>query len=277
MKSKIFNIAAAVVISFAASSCTDKFDPSTYAPPLSIDGYTSTKQVAPESLVAHWAFDGGLSDSVSQTVGTASGTSFASGVKGQALQGALNGYVVSNTPEKVQKLTSFTITCWVKSALNTNGIVGLVDIANTTSFWGNLTLFFENGGSSTTGKLTARTYEGVVNNGGDNFIGLTDPWNRWIHVAYSYNESNSTYTVYYNGTKVGSKVVAGLGALSFKNASKMVFGTTQFQTTPSLTTGAEKQGWASYLTGQLDEVRIYNKALSASEVSVLQRLEARGK
>lgn len=270
-------MASAVVIIFAASSCTDKFEPSTYAPPLTIDGYSSTKQVAPESLVAYWAFDGGLIDSVSQTSGTSTGTSFAAGLKGQALQGALNGYVISNTPEKVQKLTSFTVTCWVKTPLNANGTVGLVDIANSSTFWGNLTLYFENNGNATTGNFTARTYEGVVKDGNDPFVKLTNPWNQWIHIAYSYNESNSTYTVYYNGTKVKTRVVEGLGALSFKNASKMVFGTSQFQTTPSLTSDTGKQDWASYLTGQLDEVRIYNKALSDKDISVLQRLEAKGK
>ena len=57
----------------------------------------------------------------------------------------------------------------------------------------------------------------------------------------------------------------------------MVFGTVQFQTTPSLTTSTGKQDWASYLVGQLDEVRIYNKALTADEISALSKLEGRGK
>ena len=57
----------------------------------------------------------------------------------------------------------------------------------------------------------------------------------------------------------------------------MVFGTVHFQTTPSLTSSSTRQDWASYLTGQLDEVRIYNKALSDAEISSLSKLEGRGK
>jgi hypothetical protein len=57
----------------------------------------------------------------------------------------------------------------------------------------------------------------------------------------------------------------------------MIFGTVQFQTVPSQTSATGSQPWASYLTGQLDEVRIYNKALTDAEVNALVKLEGRGK
>ena len=57
----------------------------------------------------------------------------------------------------------------------------------------------------------------------------------------------------------------------------MVFGTVQFQTKPSLTSASAGEPWASYLTGLLDEVRIYNVALKDAEVDALVKLEARGK
>ncbi|MNK53904.1 hypothetical protein D3C87_728760 [compost metagenome] len=274
MKTKYLLLA---VVGLGLSSCQKKFDPSSYAPALNIGGYTSAKQVAPSNLVAYWAFDGGLTDSVSNTAGVNTGTSFATGVKGQGLQGALNGYVVSNTPAAVQNLKSFTLTCWVNMPLNDKGIVGLVDVSKSSDFWGNLTLFFENGGDATTGKLVARTYSGVVNNGGDNFIKITSPWGKWTQIAYSYDQTTSTFKVYVNGSKLGEKTVANLGALTFQNAGKMVFGTVHFQTTPSLTTSTGKQDWASYLTGKLDEVRIFNKALAPEEISALAKLEGRGK
>ncbi|SDE06604.1 LamG domain-containing protein [Pedobacter soli] len=275
MKTKYFLLMAAVTLGL--SSCQKEFDPASYAPPLNIGGYTSSKQIATSSLVAYWAFDGGYTDSISNTAGVNTGTSFAKGIKGQGLQGALNGYVVSNTPAAVQNLKSFTLTLWEKMPLNDKGIVGLVDVAKSSDFWGNLTFFFENGGDATTGKLVARTYTGVVNNGGDNFLKLTDPWNKWNQIAYTYDATTSTFKVYFNGSKIGEKTVANLGQLTFQDAGKMVFGTVQFQTTPSLTTSTGKQDWASYLVGQLDEVRIYNKALTADEISALSKLEGRGK
>lgn len=258
------------------SSCQKEFDPSTYAPPLTIGGYTSAKQVATSSLVAHWAFDGSLVDSVSNTAGTNTGTSFTAGIKGRALQGALNSYVTTNTSAALQGLKSFTVTMWENMPLNDKGIVGLFDISNTTAFWGNLTVFFENGGNSTMGNLKIH----VNNNGTDAWLGnyaLTSPWNKWNHIAVSYDQTTSTFKVFVNGARIAQQTIANFGALQFQNATKMVFGTVHFQTTPSLTTGTGKQDWASYLVGQLDEVRVYNKALSETEVASLQKLEGRGK
>jgi len=56
----------------------------------------------------------------------------------------------------------------------------------------------------------------------------------------------------------------------------MVFGCVQFQTDPSLTNHGP-ESWASWLTGSLDEVRIYNKALTAEEVNALVVLQGKGK
>jgi hypothetical protein len=259
------------------SSCQDKAND--YAPALNIGGYTSSSEIAPESLVAYWSFNGTATDSVSKTDGVGTGVSFTKGIKGQALQGALNGYVVSNTPAAVQTLKSFTATLWFNSDLNSNGIVGLMDISNSASFWGNMTIYLENGGSATTGKLKIHVDNGKAANM-DAWLGnydLTNPWNKWNQVAVTFDEASSTFNVYFNGSNIATSVMAGYGPITFNNATKMVFGTVHFQTDPSLTTATGKQDWASYLTGKLDEVRIYNKALTADEISSLQRLEARGK
>lgn len=274
MKTKYFLWMAALTLGL--SSCQKEFDPASYAPPLNIGGYTSSKQIATSNLVAYWAFDGGYADSISNTVGVNTGTSFAKGIKGQGLQGALNGYVVSNTPAAVQGLKSFTLTLWEKMPLNDKGIVGLVDVSNSTSFWGNMTVFFENGGTAASGNLKFH----LNNAGADNWLGnyaLTNPWDKWNQIALSYDQATSTYKIYMNGAKIATQVIANNGPLTFQNASKMVFGTVHFQTTPSLTTATGKQDWASYLVGQLDEVRIYNKALTDTEISSLQKLEGRGK
>lgn len=274
MKTKYFILLAIGALGF--SSCQKDFDETSYAPALNIGGYTSAKQIAPSSLIAYWAFNGSLIDSVSSTMGVNTGTSFTAGVKGQALQGGLNAYVITNTPTAVQNLKSFTLTCWENMPLNSNGIVGLVDVSNSSAFWGNLTVFFENGGMSTSGNLKVH-----VNNAGvDNWLGnyvMTNPWDKWNQIVISYDQITSTYKVYVNGSKIATQVIAGNGPLLFQNASKMVFGTVHFQTNPSLTTSTSSQGWASYLTGQLDEVRIYNKALSDTEISSLAKLEGRGK
>ena len=62
-----------VVIGFFMSSCYKKFDAKSYAPPLNIGGFTSSKEIAPANLVGYWAFNGSLIDSVSGTSGTKRG------------------------------------------------------------------------------------------------------------------------------------------------------------------------------------------------------------
>ncbi|WP_431212902.1 hypothetical protein ACQ86N_45875 [Puia sp. P3] len=44
-----------------------------------------------------------------------------------------------------------------------------------------------------------------------------------------------------------------------------------------MTSGASSQSWASFLLGTMDEVRIYNKALSGGDVKALFQLENLGK
>lgn len=274
---KKYIVPAILLISGSAglNSCTNKDGINGYAPPLTLGGYTSSKEISPANLVAHWAFDNSLVDSVTGVAGVDNGTTFNTGIKKGCLQGAMNKYVLVNPNNTIQTLQSFTVSTWVNSPQNTNGIVGLLDLANTGAFWGNLTIFFENGATATTGVLKVH----VNNNGVDAWLGnytINNPWNTWIQVAVTYDAASSTFKVFVNGSRIAQQVVAGYGPLVFQNASKMVFGTVQFQTVPSLN-GGTMQSWASYLTGQLDEIRIYNKALSESDVNFLNKLEGRGK
>jgi glucose/arabinose dehydrogenase len=73
------------------------------------------------------------------------------------------------------------------------------------------------------------------------------PLNVWTHLAATYN--GSTVRLYVNGTQVGTRAVAG----------------------PLLTsTGVLRLGgnsvWGEYFAGRIDEVRLYNRALSAAEI-----------
>lgn len=275
MKTRLFYIFSAAALSIAVSSCTKKFDPSSYAPPLNIGGYSSTKEVASANLVAHWAFDGSLIDSVSKINGVATNTSFSAGTKGAALQGSPTGYVISDTPAAVQKLTSFTTSLWFNSELNT-GATGLIDIANSAAGWGNLVLMLENNGDAENAIIQFRVNNNGVLTQSENFK-VPGIWKKWTHLALSYDQVSSTFIIYINGGKLKALTVPNNGPLTFQNATKMVFGTLQFQTTPSLTTAGSKETWATGLTGRLDEVRIYNKALTADEISAISKLESKGK
>ena len=277
MKKLYIKLIAVALIGLTATSCQKKFDPSTYAPPLSIGGYTSTKEIATSNLVAYYSFNGNPTDSVTNTAGTATGIGYTDGIKGQAMQGALNGYIIGTPSAAVTGLKSFTVTEWFKTPAPSNGVIGLFSLANTTAFWGNIEIFIENGSTNENGKLRIHISNGtddktfVV----DNVVNLFDKWNS---MAVSYDQASSTVTLYMNGSKVSSGTVAGLaGPLALKNVGKLVFGCVQFMTNPSQTSSHGAEPWASFLTGQLDEVRVYDKALTIDEISALVKLEGRGK
>jgi hypothetical protein len=263
------------------SSCQKKFDPNSYAPPLNVNGFTASSQVAKESAVGYWAFDGSLIDSVSKVVGVNTGTSFSKGIKNQALQGALNSYVVNTTAAAVAGLQSFTISFWVNTPPPSTGIIGVFALANKNQFWGNLEMFFENGSSNANGTIKMTMDYGNAGQNTAFFVtsNLQNLFNTWTSITISYNGATTVSNLYVNGARVNNATgVGGLsGPLTLVNVGNLVFGADQFQTNPSQTTAAQYPGFASFLTGQLDEFRIYNRALTDIEVSSLVNLQGRGK
>lgn len=276
MKKLNIYILLAALISASLSSCQKKFDPSTYAPPLSIGGFTAANQIAKESLVGYWSFNGSLIDSVSNASATSVGTSLSKGVKGQAMQGAAGSYVLVDPSPAVKSMHSFTVMGWIHTPINANGAVGIIDMSNTSEFWGNMTIFLENGATADNGNLKIHVKNGTKEAWLGNYS-LVKPWDKWVNIAVTYSASESTFIIFANGSKLATQKVDGFGEINFQNLGKMVFGTLQFQTDPSQTSAATKQDWANYLTGQLDEVRIYNKALTPDQVGTIVKLENRGK
>jgi hypothetical protein len=271
----------AVAMVFTISSCQKGFDAKTYAPirPLPIyNGYSNSKDIDPAKLVAYWAFNNSLIDSVSHTVGVSTGTTFGAGIaKGKGLQGALNSYVLSDAPPGMATLHSFTISVWVNTPPPSTGIIGFFSLANTSNFWGNLDMFFENGSDNTNGKLRFHMSQA----GGDYTFSVDNVPNlfgKWVNIIMSYNETDGKCTLYVNGNSVSSGAAGTLkGPLTFTNVGKVVFGCVQFMTTPSQTTGTGAQGWASFNAGLTDQVRVYSSVLSAGKASALYNLENAGR
>ena len=276
----ISTIIIVVQISFFFTSCQKSFDPASYAPARTFGSYSASNQIAPSALVGHWSFENSLIDSVSGKIATGVGTGFTPGLKGNALQGANNGYVISTPSSAVAGLTSLTISVWVNTTQNTTGTYGLVCLSNTQDFWGNIDFFFENGSTASNANLKAHI-ENWKNPTTDNdaWLGafaIGNTWNAWTNVVVTYDATSSTFVTYVNGTSINTTVKTGNGNLNFLNASALIFGTMQFNVTPSLGTAGGSQSWASYLPGAMDEIRIYNKALSSSDIKSLYQLENLG-
>lgn len=277
MKNSFFkNIILLISGGIILGSCYKSFDPKSYQPVFTVGGFASSSEIGAGHLVGYWAFDGSYIDSVSGTEGTPVNTGFTAGFKGQALQGAMNGYVLSPATNAVKNLKSFTVTEWINTPPPSTGIIDVFSLANTTQFWPNIGVFFENGSSNSNGKLRVHLFQ----DGADHTYsvdGLPNLFDKWVNLAVSYDESTSAFTIFINGTKAATGTAGVSGPLSFEDVGNIVFGAPQFQTTPSQTSGTGAQPWASFLTGVIDEVRLYDVALKESDLQSLIILQGKGK
>ena len=173
---------------------------------------------------------------------------------GQALQGAMDSYVLTDPSSAIKAMKSFTISFWVNTPPPSTGIIGLFSLSNTANFWGNLEMFFENGSDNSNGKLRTHVFNGTDDK---TFAsdGVQNLFDKWIQITVTYDGATSTYNLYVNGSVVSNITMDGTGDLMVTDPGKIVFGTVQFMTDPSQTSATGMQSWASYLTGALDEVR----------------------
>jgi hypothetical protein len=228
-------------------------------------------------LKMYLPFEGSLKDSgQNNSTVTSSGTiSYvsAAGVSGQALQGSSSGYLLINNPgDSIMNLGSATVSFWVNSSSVANA-TGLMCISDKTQFWGSWEIFFEGYTTDNTSAFlkTHMFNTNVPAASAEKWTTIVIPnvFNKWSHIAVTYDAATETQVIYANGVAVKTDVFTGYGKLKFGNMGAMAIGTFGFQTNPSLTTGASSQSWARNLAGQMDQFRIYNKALTAAEINSL--------
>jgi hypothetical protein len=284
MKSRYLNVGFTGIIIGCTLiySCTkgdsgDDFPPGDVPP--TAGGYTASRQIAPANLIAYWNFNAdSMLDSVSNTTGTNAGMTFTAGLKGKALTGnpdaTKKAYATALASTAVKTMTQYTVSCWINTP-QTTGATGIFSLGDTQNFWANINMFFEGGGTSTDARFkTIFKDNGVEFDTGVPTISNT--FNNWVSYISTYDGAGN-FKSYVNGSLVGSKTQAGLGAVRLINVGPIVFGALHFMTLPSSTSGTGAQDWAGYLPGKIDEVRIYNKALTSIEISALSILERQGR
>jgi hypothetical protein len=259
------------------SDYSDDFTPGTPPP---IGNYSNSDEVASGSLAAKWSFDGNLTESKQNLAGTSNGTSFTSGLKGQALLGTDNGYVVYPNSGTLGTLKSFTLSFWIKPSQQfAGGATQLFQIENTGDFWSNLTVYFEPPDAGNTRFRVQMHKEGVTWNNAFIEARLPDAgslMSKWTHIVATYDGATSTYRAYQNSVKAfetqpqAGPTGPGLGDLNFITPGRLIFGTWKQKI------GAPGDSWMQNYKGGLDEFRIYNKALTDLEISALYQLEKRG-
>ncbi len=217
----------------------------------------------PSGLVSWWAAEGSALDSNGTNNGTLmNGATFAAGKTGQAFSfDGINDYVKIPKSPSLDVGGQVTIDFWMKADPSTpigSQIAGLV----TSDFYG-----VEIGGSP----LGVILFMSV--NNGASFPatpgGLTFPAGEWHHVAATYD--GSKLQMYLDGQPAGSPTLVS-GAISPMRANSFVtIGSEDGRTTCGDCIGSR------YFKGQIDEVDIFNRALSASEIAAIYAAGANGK
>jgi len=292
---KIFAFALMATSGALLTSCgDDESDGGTPLPP--IGGYNSADEVGASDLVAYWALNGNGTESKSNTNPTATtGTTWVSGVKGQAAN-LSQGYMVYPSIGALSAgMTSFTISTWVK-AFN-NGATGTVflSLSRPNEWAGNINFLAETGWQpATSDSLTVKGQ--IVSN---NALGWQDSRNtikaspediagghiafpnkiggQWAHAVLVWDGSTRMFKVYVNGQKISNPVWELRGgddspAFAFATPTYPVIGA--FATAAS---GNPVDAWDKPMTGQLDEMRVWKKALNQADINALYELEKAGR
>ena len=201
---------------------------------------------APSGLVSWWGGDNNALDMVSTNHGTVNGATYASGLVGQALSfDGVDDYVNVPYSSSLDLQSSLTISAWINSTNNSTQNRGIVGKS------GGYQMFVEPGGL-----LDFGFYNGQWTH---LHSSIPIPENVWVHVAGTFNSADGTMQLYINGVPDTNLVTAQrLSA----NANSVKIGGFGMDGAP--------------FSGRIDEVGIFNRALSASEVHAIYNAGSEG-
>ena len=203
-------------------------------------------------LVAFYRFDETSGTNANDASGNghtatlSGGATFASGLQNNAVTLSGSNQYVSLPGGIVSGLSSFSICTWVKLSAAPPQWARIFDFGTGTNTYMFLT---PNSGAGTRFSIT------TSGNGQEQQINapaLTT--GTWRHVAVT--RSGNTGTLYVDGAEVAQNTTMTLSPMSLGTTTQNWLGRSQFPVDP-------------YLSGQIDNFRIYDRALSAAEVQTL--------
>ena len=251
------------------------------------NGKVDPSTIATANLVAYMPFD----DNALETIGNITpsqqpNVTYVVGRRGKAYQGASGAYLRYNLPDnsKLKTLKSYTVAMWIKSPkVDGTPVPKVIEIGKSDDlFWGNLTIMIERltdpGADSLFFKLHFKKvgvpWEGQWIEAKKSIFQV----NKWMHLVFQYDATTSKFMVYKDGVKVEFPAAVEnryandqqepLGDLNFVNADVLNIGAWRPKTDSQAT-----DEWMGWFMGNLDELRVYDKALSATEVKALYDAE----
>lgn len=248
-----------------------------------IDGFNSSDEVFPGNLIAYWSFDDTKNELKSGTAPFSSlNDSYVDGVKGKALNLAA-GFVYYKSQFqkfKTDSLKNWSISVWVKIKNNGSKKTMIFQMARPGVFNGNINFALNTNGYPATNDSVLRiqpTFSTVGGGTQDNLNNVLDKTklNNWVHIVLTYDFSTGVFNNWMNGVKVGNYPNRGTGNNSFKayEPSEVFFGANYNAAGMAVSTDVS----FAPMTGQLDEVRFYNKTLPDAFIKALYNLGNAGK
>jgi len=207
-------------------------------------------------LVGWWKFDDGSGTSAADSSGNGNTGTLTNGPPWTA--GMLNGALTFNGTNQYVNLggaaslaggSAVTVSAWVKSTGSDGEIVARRDLSQGSMSW---ELLITGGKARFTNMTSAGSnFDYQVTSGSSISTGV------WTHIAGVYTSSDGVLRIYVNGVADGTTI--GSGTIAAHSGVKTFVGA--YSDASSLP--------ANSFAGTIDDVRVYNRALSASDVMTL--------
>lgn len=306
VKSKLTFLAVggiALVTAFSLGSCSKSSSPGPTGP-TPLGGYTSSDSVAAANLIAYWPFDGDANDHKGNLTAVPTGSiTYGTGVRGMAYQGATGTYATFTPPASFPtELGSYSISFWYDlPAQPTGGATEGVFFYSGSTQQGEIINEIETPANANETGDSVRIHPGFIDIG-DNpnyayFIPETFDTvavGKWVFFTVTYDGGSSAYTTYENGATTGANTAFSPAPpnpspntpypgsyvspnILYTDATKATpLGDLKFTDAPGyITIGSWPDGLfgqaaaTANFVGKLDEVRVFNKALTQQEVAGL--------
>ncbi len=255
-----------------------------------IGGYNNSDEVAAANLVAYWNFDGNQNEIKSSTAVTSSArVTSTAGIKGEGVK-LDSGYLFYNSIPALNGMTTFSVSTWVQVRNNggpANSFTSMIfQTSKPGSTFGNINLGLETSWKpSTNDTLVVHGWYtdppgGLQDNRNDPYgtpsVGtVLDTAGKWINLVMTVDNSNPVnFLIYANGKSIGAYNTRGANPYTPRTPSSVIIGG-WLNNVPGQPHTSDT--WPHAFVGSIDQVRVYNKALSTDEISALYQLELAGR
>jgi len=278
---------------FAFNGCSDDDEDNSLPP---IGGFNNSNEVGQADRVAYWPLNGTGTESMTGTVSNGdAGVSWVAGQKGQAVS-FNNGFLKYPSIPALNNMTSFSVSAWFKVSNNSQPVVGgaptvFFTMSRPGETSGSINFMSETGwytpekdtlvvkgwlqsanelGSQDTRNSPRPTPEDIINGhiGNANRVAGT-----WAHGVLTWDNTSRMFRVYVNGAKISNP------AWELRDTDATPDFLMATPTNPVLgafatfANGTAVEPWDKGMTGQLDEVRVWKRALTQAEIGALYQLE----